>query len=261
MSRRSLSGSSAENPWCIDENGKLILQNALRDKETAIRQLRGIRAIRARMRELSHTAGGPPQRPRINSEPPSSIRQDTIQDLAARQHARGHQDATFVALCAQVHAQASAAADSAPRPRIILGPASSIRLDTDNEPPRRRVRVLKDGKRTLRLRPLTAEDLYLDDARPLTDAEIDVKAYHKCSICRALLTHLVSTQCGHTFCFVCLRVWLEKKWTCLDCVCILACTPHRHWITEEALREAYPTWIDKSRISFSWDGLVFPTEL
>ncbi|KAJ6451150.1 hypothetical protein C8R45DRAFT_1113694 [Mycena sanguinolenta] len=178
MSGRSLSGSSVENPWCIDENGELILQNALRDKETAIRQLRGIMSTRAaRMR-----AAGGPQHPRINSGPPSSIRQDTIQELAARQSARGHQDPTFAALCAQVHAQAAAAADVAPRPRIILGPASSIRLDTDEDPARRRVRVLKDGKRVMRLRPLTAEDLYLDDARPPSDAELDVKGYHTTSV-------------------------------------------------------------------------------
>jgi hypothetical protein len=36
------------------------------------------------------------------------------------------------------------------------------------------------------------------------------------------------------------------------------CAPFRHVGEEANLEEIYPEWFDQSRVSYSWDGLLFP---
>ncbi|KAF7335583.1 RING-type domain-containing protein [Mycena venus] len=84
--------------------------------------------------------------------------------------------------------------------------------------------------------------------------------HHKCSICHCVKTHPVSTQCGHTHCFVCIRVWLQTSWKCPDCNTVMHSAPSRNYDLEEWLRISYPEIAaDESRVTYSWSGLVFPT--
>ncbi|KAJ7241520.1 hypothetical protein B0H12DRAFT_1237014 [Mycena haematopus] len=206
MNKSALAGSSPANPWCLDENGNLELQSV----KQATATLRYVAQRRRAYRGVIH------------SGPPSSIRQDTPQETAARARPRhgAHRDPTFAALAAQVRARAAAEA-------------------------RAHAAAFTPGTRTVRI--LLESDLYLDKIRPPTD--VQAKDHHQCAICTGMLSHPVSTQCGHTFCFVCIRLWLERQWTCPECVSTLTCPPHRHWNTEKALAADYPTRLDRSRLT------------
>ncbi|KAJ7225172.1 hypothetical protein C8J57DRAFT_1731141 [Mycena rebaudengoi] len=84
--------------------------------------------------------------------------------------------------------------------------------------------------------------------------------HHKCSICHCVKTHPVSTQCGHTHCFVCIRVWLQTSWKCPDCNAVMHSAPSRNYDLEEWLRTSYPEIAaDESRVTYNWSGLIFPT--
>ncbi|KAJ7231596.1 hypothetical protein B0H12DRAFT_1239912 [Mycena haematopus] len=120
-------------------------------------------------------------------------------------------------------------------------------------PPRR---THDGGYRVPRRIPLTAEALYIDDARPPVLAT--PKPHHTCSICWSVKSHPVSYPCGHGHCFVCIRVWLEKHWTCPDCNTQMFMAPFRHYGEESSIAEDYPFWKDDSRVALSFSGLSFP---
>ncbi|KAJ6490869.1 hypothetical protein C8R45DRAFT_1096416 [Mycena sanguinolenta] len=252
MRRNTLRGSSKENPWCFDEDGELELHDTIEAKKQlraiaarnrALRAMQPLSAAQPRNSSATSSIGHNPgtrqvlarARHRINSGPPSSIRQDTNAEIAARRRSGGHRDPTFAALRAEVRGQA---------PQDLLCHVATP--------------LAKEGRRWLRDRPLTHDDLYLDAERPA--GNVEPKDYHLCAICKAMLLHPVSTHCGHTFCFVCIRMWLEKEWTCPECVTTLVSVPCRHWGTGQALASEYPTRVDNSRVKMSWIGLDFPQE-
>ncbi|KAJ7350496.1 hypothetical protein DFH08DRAFT_958163 [Mycena albidolilacea] len=104
--------------------------------------------------------------------------------------------------------------------------------------------------------PLTAEALYIDDARPPVIAT--PKPHHVCGICFGIKSHPVSYLCGHSHCFVCIRVWLERQWSCPDCAQKMRMAPFRHYGEESSITWDYPFWTDDSRVSYSYEGLIFP---
>ncbi|KAK7006651.1 hypothetical protein R3P38DRAFT_3601302 [Favolaschia claudopus] len=72
--------------------------------------------------------------------------------------------------------------------------------------------IYRDGRRINRERPLSASDLYLDDERP---EKIKATAGHRCILCRRVKSHPVAhPKCGHSYCYVCVRLYLEVEWTC-----------------------------------------------
>nr|GAT46443.1 predicted protein [Mycena chlorophos] len=101
--------------------------------------------------------------------------------------------------------------------------------------------------------------------------------HHRCSICWGVKAHPVlsarflftrsdslpeypRTDCGHTFCFCCLRVWLQTSWRCPECMNILRETPRRNIDVQQWLLEAYPKLAeDESRPTYDFSSLVFPT--
>ncbi|KAJ7212389.1 hypothetical protein B0H12DRAFT_1079445 [Mycena haematopus] len=163
MNKSALAGSSPANPWCLDENGDLVLQS--------------VKQATATLRYVAQR--GRAYRGAINSGPPSSIRQNTPQEIAARARSRhgAHRDPTFAALAAQVRARAAAEA-------------------------RARAAAFTPGSRTVRV--LLERDLYLDKIRPPTD--VQAKDHHQCAICTGMLSHPVSwvrakfyeVACHHT---------------------------------------------------------------
>ncbi|KAJ7136481.1 hypothetical protein C8R43DRAFT_1132383 [Mycena crocata] len=97
--------------------------------------------------------------------------------------------------------------------------------------------------------PLTVDDLYLTDARPPIIEP--AKPYHKCAICWGLKSHPVS------HCYVCIRLWLEKKPTCPECTAVMQLHPIRQYPEEQGLLWDHGEW-DASKVGYSWDGVDFP---
>ncbi|KAJ6488780.1 hypothetical protein C8R45DRAFT_1097136 [Mycena sanguinolenta] len=143
---------------------------------------------------------------------------------------------------------------SPPRKKIIFsGPPSSI---IDTRPPKTCIRYL-NCKRVKRQEPLSAADLYLDEARPPTVAPT---AGHQCGICEGVMLHPVVNFCEHSFCYVCIRLHLECNWTCpnRDCRVIFRQGLKIDEAEERSIVVDYPKRVDTSRVSYSFDGLRFP---
>lgn len=64
--------------------------------------------------------------------------------------------------------------------------------------------------------------------------------------------------CGHSHCYVCIRVALEKRFSCPECVISMFRPPFRQYAEEAAIKSAYPEWNDTSEVDYSWYGLLFP---
>ncbi|KAJ7318568.1 hypothetical protein DFH08DRAFT_1036369 [Mycena albidolilacea] len=199
-----LEGSSTDNPWCIDDKGRLFLPKGKFGRNYAV---------------LSPPKPKPPK-PQIYGGPSSTIKSN------ARAHAKAVREA----------AAAAAAA-----------PPSKAQTRTQ----------YRDGKRQRRNVPLTANDLYLDDWRPRADVPM---AGYRCVICECVKSHPVANKCGHSYCYVCIRLRLEHEWTCphKNCNHIIRRAPKMNVGEVESLAADYPDRIDKSRVSYNWDGLDFP---
>jgi hypothetical protein len=50
-----------------------------------------------------------------------------------------------------------------------------------------------------------------------------------CGCVKPLLTKSYRYCCGHSHCFVCIHVWLEKSWRCPECLEMMYRKPFRHW--------------------------------
>ncbi|KAJ7793386.1 hypothetical protein B0H14DRAFT_2927033 [Mycena olivaceomarginata] len=115
-----------------------------------------------------------------------------------------------------------------------------------------------DGWRRSNARGVPESQLLHSGPRPpsLTAKE----PHHQCTICRCVKTHPVSYKCGHTHCFICIRVWLQISWKCPDCNQVMHGPPSRNYDLEDWLSSAYPKIAaDGSRVTYSWSGLVFPS--
>ncbi|KAJ7175544.1 hypothetical protein C8R46DRAFT_1214015 [Mycena filopes] len=112
------------------------------------------------------------------------------------------------------------------------------------------------GSRADRDAALTEAELWLDDRRP--PSLDNPQAHHVCAVCKSLKSHPVTIGCGHSYCYVCLRLWIEKSWSCPHCNAFITKEPFRHWSEEESIRASHPEWDDQSGVPFTWDGLVFP---
>ncbi|KAJ6547928.1 hypothetical protein DFH09DRAFT_1087397 [Mycena vulgaris] len=110
------------------------------------------------------------------------------------------------------------------------------------------------GWRTLRLEPLTHRDLWLGGHGPREQLANPDKDHHKCGICHAVKSHPVFYLCGHSHCYVCIRLWLEREWTCPHCVTTMERAPFRHYGEEAAIAAEYPDWNDESHVDYSVDG-------
>ncbi|KAK6992839.1 hypothetical protein R3P38DRAFT_3224654 [Favolaschia claudopus] len=114
------------------------------------------------------------------------------------------------------------------------------------------------GWRETRAQPLLHEDLWVNGQCPTEQDAIF--PHQRCGICYMVKSHPVSYVCGHSHCYVCIRLWLERRWTCPVCITPMYRPPFRHFGEEEALACAYPEWKDGSAVEYSWSGLIFPKE-
>ncbi|KAJ7511018.1 hypothetical protein B0H11DRAFT_2215766 [Mycena galericulata] len=254
---RGLQGSSLLNPWCMTPAGDLYLARSPLGNNTLVANAVAAPNSQSPEQELSIVEGPPSTIPKLIKKPkkptraiPAPLEHDSASAPVERRMIsavpaseggpvrtttslrRAHEDSVAVS---KVHAQ------SAPPVRSRNSKPGIDEL----------------GHRVSRAKPLTRADLYLSDARP--PRLKDPKPHHICRICRTVKSHPVSYQCGHSHCYVCIRMWLEKHWTCPECVVTMTARPFRHEGEEESLDADYPCWDDRSRVSYSWDGLTFPT--
>ncbi|KAJ7115647.1 hypothetical protein C8R43DRAFT_1138102 [Mycena crocata] len=113
-----------------------------------------------------------------------------------------------------------------------------------------------DGARVTRREPLSDTDLYLTAARP--PLQPTDRNHHECAICLNLKSHPVLYPCGHGYCFVCTRKWLEISWECPECRGVVTSAPILNLDVKAAIDFEHPGWSDTSRVSLTWDGLTFP---
>ncbi|KAF8209774.1 hypothetical protein K438DRAFT_1810328 [Mycena galopus ATCC 62051] len=145
---------------------------------------------------------------------------------------------------------------------IIGGPPSSIKYEvppptTELYEGSAKTRIqYTHGKRTRRSEPLTPTELYHTSTRPV--AEVPT-AGHKCVLCAGVKSHPVSSQCGHSYCYVCIRMHLEQEWTCPypDCNRLMYKAPVIDEVEEDGVAVDYPHRVDK-KVVYTWDGLSFP---
>ncbi|KAJ7019526.1 hypothetical protein C8F04DRAFT_1276125 [Mycena alexandri] len=80
-------------------------------------------------------------------------------------------------------------------------------------------------------------------------------------ICNCVKVHPVAYLCGHSHCFTCVRLHLEHDWKCpiVSCARVIHQAPHRHYPDEQAIAYDFPDWVNTSRVSYSWEGLIFPS--
>ncbi|KAJ7646087.1 hypothetical protein DFH06DRAFT_1333018 [Mycena polygramma] len=124
--------------------------------------------------------------------------------------------------------------------------------------PLRIIRRPVNGARTPRFPPLSRENLWLTEERPLA-----VRGLHPddvCRLCFQVKSHPVSSECGHSHCYVCIRVALESSWNCPhpSCEATMYGPPVRNTIEEEKLAVLYPKREDNSVVNYSFSGLLFP---
>jgi hypothetical protein len=53
-------------------------------------------------------------------------------------------------------------------------------------------------------------------------------------------------------------MWLEREWTCPECVAPMHIAPFRHYSEEAWIAAEYPLWNDQSEVDYNWDDLIFP---
>ncbi|KAJ7154952.1 hypothetical protein C8R43DRAFT_1126336 [Mycena crocata] len=114
------------------------------------------------------------------------------------------------------------------------------------------------GWRLSRATPLTHEDLWVDGVGP--QVQLPKEPHHKCGICRHVKSHPVTNFCGHSYCYVCIRLWFEHEFTCPECMTVVWLAPMRQFAEEAYLRSAYPEWhqADLSKVRYKWIDLVLP---
>ncbi|KAJ7742488.1 hypothetical protein DFH07DRAFT_777724 [Mycena maculata] len=117
------------------------------------------------------------------------------------------------------------------------------------------VRRWPGASRRSRDRPLTDTDLLINGTAP--PVQLPNAPHHKCTLCHLVKSHPVSYLCGHSHCYVCIRLWLEDDWTCPDCYKPMYRPPFRQYGEEDWIAKEYPKWIQKDRsvVDYSWDGL------
>ncbi|KAJ7458372.1 hypothetical protein B0H11DRAFT_1924811 [Mycena galericulata] len=116
----------------------------------------------------------------------------------------------------------------------------------------------KYGLREQRQEPLVEADLYVDGVLPTSQPTDEATAYLQCGICLNAKSHPVSYACGHSHCYACIRLSLEKSFKCPECKTRMQATPHRQYAEEHAIAKEFPGWNDPSRVLYEWAGLTFP---
>ncbi|KAJ7897376.1 hypothetical protein B0H13DRAFT_2337909 [Mycena leptocephala] len=266
---RLLPGDTHENPLVLDAGGHLVQRDASSADPPSV--------------EDHHDLLVAPARRIIHEGPPSLILQLVHPAERRRAAERAEHERTIRAarlasgpLRGPGDTAAGSRTDDTPNPDVAHERAMTDALGLIDVPTRdvigrplstrervalaRRPAALQHSVTRFGLRvreaPVTTESLYRTEGRP-RDYEA-TQGHHECSICGGVKNHPVSYRCGHSHCYVCIRVWLDKSWKCPDCMTIMRCAPFRQKFEEKTLAAAYPGWGEDSVVDYSWTGLQFP---
>ncbi|KAJ7869814.1 hypothetical protein B0H13DRAFT_2350754 [Mycena leptocephala] len=249
-------GSTVQDPLLIDENGRIVedlseyfffgLRNAERlDGVTVDRRLSPVK--RSPSGRVLQIFQGPPStiNPGIRIRHPATITRAAREDANDRPYSR---------VLARVRAQASEIAPAAAASTSSKAKAIGWSIHTP-------LKIKPKGRNGFRIPrdvPLNPASLYLTAARPPPDSS--PLPHHECSICLNIKSHPVSNPCGHTHCYVCIRICLETGWACPFCRKVITAAPTRNRDSEQAIAFDHPNWHDPSAVTYSWEGLRFPTQ-
>ncbi|KAJ7175318.1 hypothetical protein C8R46DRAFT_1213802 [Mycena filopes] len=255
---RSLSTTPPSTTTRVDENTPVVIDVRRRaDGEIYRRLLRlpGVEPRRSPSGRVLQIHGGPPsaiQQSPIKRTPYPSDRQlpsiraarDQANDrpylraLARSSHGPSAAFATSVR-------NTNAGSSSRPAPAAPSLAATRVRRHKPNT-----------GKRTEAVRNMSEADLYLNHLRP--PMSVTTRTHLVCGICGNLKSHPVAGECSHSYCYVCLHLWLQRSWRCPLCRWVLMAPPLRNLDSEHAIAFDHPEWIDLSKVNFSWEGFSFP---
>ncbi|KAJ7767527.1 hypothetical protein DFH07DRAFT_769622 [Mycena maculata] len=222
-----LRGSSADNPWEFSDTGALVLRESNTSPETRP-------APRLRNRGGAMSTGG------------------KVRRADAAHHGAGHRDRRLSPMSADEDEPAAVQRGG------VMSMAGPVRTAGGARAHRAAVMaVARQGRLRNghgRLNPLSEDDLYLSEVRPPPSSP---RRRDGCSICGEVKSHPVSYKCGHSNCYVCIRMWLEIKTSCPECRTPMDCPPFRNFAEEASIAHEYDEWEDLSQVSYDWSGLVF----
>ncbi|KAJ7434714.1 hypothetical protein FB451DRAFT_1418642 [Mycena latifolia] len=256
MATRGLQGLSLANPWVLRDNGQLVRfreNTAAWNPSTPILEL-----VRACENASAPAATAPPCKLIIYKGPPSSIIPRTR--LPAAPAVGVARSDTSICRAREELMQGSGKARSAMTRPGTTRPAMTVRAGRS----RRRATRSARARRDVLTPPLPVDPNACRPQRtalPRHDAPDvygEVKPHHTCAICFGMKSHPVAAYCGHSFCYICIRLWLDKKRTCPVCVDPIPEPPRRNLGEEASIAYDYPDWVDESKVPYSWDGIVFP---
>ncbi|KAJ7899715.1 hypothetical protein B0H13DRAFT_2336973 [Mycena leptocephala] len=117
--------------------------------------------------------------------------------------------------------------------------------------------ILSSGSRVRNNPPLTLTSLWIDGIEPpvLTTPE---RPHQECAICKHVKCCPVISGCGHSHCYPCIRLWLERSFQCPTCRTVMTSPPFRCWTEEQSILFDNPNWNNTSRVDYSFEGLTFP---
>ncbi|KAJ7022828.1 hypothetical protein C8F04DRAFT_1194102 [Mycena alexandri] len=242
---------AADNPILMDENGHFV--------ESFSRALQIHGGPPSIINAVPFWSDPPPMATAPRGTGPISVvtEQDVIRDTEARRARRAR-----VAQRASLSTSTSATTTSRARlPRPPLAPRRAVPVPEPPSLARTRLRpwavtlIRRRGSRDLRQLPLTEDQLYIGSTRP---PESPSHPEHECGICLCIQSHPVRLDCGHSYCYVCIRLSLESSWHCPSCRAGMTSRPIVNESKENAIVRDYPGWVDTSEVTYSWAGLKFP---
>ncbi|KAJ7670793.1 hypothetical protein DFH06DRAFT_1320716 [Mycena polygramma] len=135
------------------------------------------------------------------------------------------------------------------RATAALVPAEEVLALSDEE--------WDEGWRAPRAERLKVDELYIGTQRP-AEVTTEERVHQMCAVCRQVKSNPVSYRCGHSHCYVCIRMWLEHSWKCPECITVMQESPVRHFPEENGIAFDFPSRANETKVTYSWDGLSFP---
>ncbi|KAJ7118610.1 hypothetical protein C8R43DRAFT_1137161 [Mycena crocata] len=256
-------GRARYNPLVLDSNGNIVRPGA-GNLNPLNMDARG-RVFHPEMPLVIRSAGGGTMFTETATQPERLImaRRSTggraaLHRAAAAHRAAGAVDAPDAAAVVPAVA-AVPVVEEVPAPLPLpVADANEPPPPAAEEEPRPQINhsVWRSGSR-VHTEPRWEERVWLTEDRPRDDV-ICIDENHECSICTGIKTFPVTVWCGHSYCYECARRYLKKSWRCPECRGVAYGTPIRQYAEERGLRKAYPDYLGKSVVSYSWAGLQFP---
>ncbi|KAJ7693187.1 hypothetical protein B0H17DRAFT_1200007 [Mycena rosella] len=104
--------------------------------------------------------------------------------------------------------------------------------------------------------PLAESDLYVGPERP--GEQDTTRAHQRCTICLQVKSHPVSAGIAIAMPASGSGLSALGPARSAQCMKVIHMPPVRHYGEEDGIAGDFPSWEDKSVVTFSWSGLTFP---